>query len=96
MVLLPLEAPWLAEFRRELQGFPRGRYDDQVDSFSQFLNWSIGPGFWRSLDRDHPLRRERRSLLGRRRRCHRHPRGPAPLHARRGTDQRRWHARLKA
>jgi predicted phage terminase large subunit-like protein len=67
-VLLPRNAPWLAEFRRELQGFPRGRHDDQVDSFSQFLNWSIGTGFWRSLDREHPLRRERRDRFARRRR----------------------------
>ena len=67
-VFLPREAPWLAEFRRELQGFPRGRHDDQVDSFSQFLNWSIGIGFWRSLDREHPLRRERRNRFANRRR----------------------------
>jgi len=67
-VFLPRNAPWLAEFRRELQGFPRGRHDDQVDSFSQFLNWSIGTGFWRSLDREHPLRRERRDRFARRRR----------------------------
>lgn len=67
-VFLPREAPWLAEFRRELQGFPRGRHDDQVDSFSQLLNWSIGTGFWRALDRDDPLRLERRRRLSRRRR----------------------------
>ncbi|RYH06264.1 phage terminase large subunit [Tropicimonas sp. IMCC6043] len=59
-VFLPREAPWLPAFKRELLGFPRGRNDDQVDSFSQFLNWSKGNGFWRALPRDHPLRIERR------------------------------------
>ena len=48
-VLLPRAAPWLAEFRRELLAFPRARHDDQVDSFSQFVNWSKGRGFWRAL-----------------------------------------------
>lgn len=38
-VLLPARAGWLADFRSELMQFPNGRYDDQVDSFSQFLNW---------------------------------------------------------
>lgn len=66
-VLLPSEAAWLADFKRELQSFPRGRHDDQVDSFSQFLNWSKGNGFWRALDRQHPLRVERRSRPIRRR-----------------------------
>jgi predicted phage terminase large subunit-like protein len=58
-LLLPRDAPWLAEFRRELLGFPRARFDDQVDSFSQFVNWSKSPEFWRKLDRNHPLRQER-------------------------------------
>jgi len=38
-VLLPKEAPWLADFRTELLMFPNGRHDDQVDAFSQFLAW---------------------------------------------------------
>jgi predicted phage terminase large subunit-like protein len=38
-VHLPAEAAWLAEYVKELLGFPNGRYDDQVDSTSQFLNW---------------------------------------------------------
>ncbi|WP_206021027.1 phage terminase large subunit [Antarcticimicrobium luteum] len=59
-VVLPVEASWLPAFKRELQSFPRGRHDDQVDSFSQFLNWSKGNGFWRTLPRDHPLKLERR------------------------------------
>ena len=39
-LLLPKEAPWLADFEREILGFPNGRHDDQVDAFSQLLNWS--------------------------------------------------------
>jgi predicted phage terminase large subunit-like protein len=38
-VFLPKTAPWLDDFRSELLQFPKGRYDDQVDSMSQFLNW---------------------------------------------------------
>jgi predicted phage terminase large subunit-like protein len=59
-VLLPREAPWLSEFNRVLQGFPRSRQDDQVDSSSQFLNWSKGKGFWNSLPHDDLLRVRRR------------------------------------
>ena len=39
-VLLPAKAPWLDEFRSEILAFPHGRYDDQVDSVSQFLGWA--------------------------------------------------------
>ncbi|HAC57402.1 MAG TPA: terminase [Rhodobiaceae bacterium] len=38
-VSIPQEASWLADFRYELSVFPNGKNDDQVDSFSQFLNW---------------------------------------------------------
>jgi hypothetical protein len=38
-VLLPRNAAWLDDFRTELLQFPGGRYDDQVDSVSQFLDW---------------------------------------------------------
>jgi predicted phage terminase large subunit-like protein len=38
-VFLPHAAPWLVEFEHELAGFPHGRFDDQVDAFSQALNW---------------------------------------------------------
>ena len=38
-VFIPEEGPWLAEFRAEFAQFPNGRYDDQVDSVSQFLAW---------------------------------------------------------
>jgi predicted phage terminase large subunit-like protein len=39
-VLLPERAPWLDDFRLEILTFPYGRYDDQVDSVSQFLTWA--------------------------------------------------------
>lgn len=38
-VALPREAPWLAGFEAELLAFPHGAHDDQVDAFSQYLNW---------------------------------------------------------
>lgn len=38
-IRLPTEAPWLADFERELLAFPFGRYDDQVDSILLFLEW---------------------------------------------------------
>ena len=57
--MLPEEAPWLDDLRREVVAFP-GRYDDQVDSIAQFLDWSrLRTG--RSLLQEHnqrPVRRE--------------------------------------
>lgn len=44
-VLVPKDAPWLATFMEELLAFPRGKYDDQVDSVSQFLKWA-----WERVD----------------------------------------------
>jgi predicted phage terminase large subunit-like protein len=38
-VILPPEAPWLDDFLLEITRFPRAKYDDQVDSFSQALSW---------------------------------------------------------
>ena len=38
-VYLPREAPWLAELLRELLLFPYGKFDDQVDSVTQYLNY---------------------------------------------------------
>lgn len=38
-VLLPRDAPWLADYVSELLAFPNGAHDDQVDSTSQALAW---------------------------------------------------------
>ncbi len=38
-VHLPQAAPWLAAYLHELAVFPNGRFDDQVDSTAQFLDW---------------------------------------------------------
>jgi len=40
-ILLPREAPWLADFENELLAFPGGRYDDQVDALLLFLEWFV-------------------------------------------------------
>lgn len=37
-VYLPLEAPWLLDFERELLAFPAGKHDDQVDAFTLALS----------------------------------------------------------
>ncbi|WP_245306187.1 phage terminase large subunit [Roseovarius aestuariivivens] len=42
-IAVPRDAPWLAEFQREVSLFPNGKYDDQVDSLSQFLRWFSEP-----------------------------------------------------
>ncbi len=41
-VILPERKPWLDEFKAEIMAFPNGRFDDQVDSVSQFLGWAEG------------------------------------------------------
>lgn len=38
-VHLPQEAHWRAEYIHEVTTFPRGKYDDQVDSTAQALDW---------------------------------------------------------
>jgi hypothetical protein len=38
-VHLPKEAAWRAEYLHELTVFPGGKYDDQVDSTAQLLDW---------------------------------------------------------
>jgi predicted phage terminase large subunit-like protein len=42
-VFLPKEAPWLADFEKELLTFPGTKFDDQVDSTSQFILWHLDP-----------------------------------------------------
>ena len=38
-ILLPCEAPWLAEYVRELTSFPGSKFDDQVDSTTQAIDY---------------------------------------------------------
>lgn len=40
-VYLPEHAPWLAEFEYELFSFPNCKNDDQIDSFTQYLNYEL-------------------------------------------------------
>jgi predicted phage terminase large subunit-like protein len=42
-VSLPEHSAWLIDFEQELGLFPVGANDDQVDSFTQFLNWAAQP-----------------------------------------------------
>src|SRR5262245_25299408 len=46
-VHLPKEAVWLDTLLHELLAFPTGRHDDQVDSVSQFLQWTSLQGSFR-------------------------------------------------
>jgi predicted phage terminase large subunit-like protein len=39
LVHIPEKASWLAEYLHEMAVFPNGRFDDQVDSTSQVLDW---------------------------------------------------------
>jgi predicted phage terminase large subunit-like protein len=41
-VMLPEQAPWLADFEVELFSFPDSRHDDQVDALTQYLDWIRG------------------------------------------------------
>lgn len=48
-VMLPAQSPWLESYLFELRMFPAVRYDDQVDSTTQALNWISaysGPENW--------------------------------------------------
>ena len=38
-VFIPKDAPWTADFLTEILAFPNGKFDDQVDSMTQFLIW---------------------------------------------------------
>jgi hypothetical protein len=50
-VNIPAQAHWLAEYLHELSVFPKGKYDDQVDSTSQPLDWvKEGAGKFGLLD----------------------------------------------
>jgi predicted phage terminase large subunit-like protein len=39
-VHIPAQAAWLPQYLHEMAVFPNGKYDDQVDSTSQALDWS--------------------------------------------------------
>lgn len=52
LFLLPGEAPWLDAFRSELKAFPSGRYDDQVDSMTQFISYQLQNWRWLLTDYD--------------------------------------------
>jgi predicted phage terminase large subunit-like protein len=43
-VFLPKQAPWLEEYVKELTGFPGTKFDDQVDSTTQALEYLQGAG----------------------------------------------------
>jgi predicted phage terminase large subunit-like protein len=45
-VHLPRNAPWVDDYVKELTGFPRTRYDDQVDMTSQLLINAFRVGDW--------------------------------------------------
>lgn len=51
-ILLPIEADWLPALRSELKAFPAGRYDDQVDSFSQFVQFQLKHWRWAETECD--------------------------------------------
>jgi len=49
---LPHDAPWLAEFKSELLGFPNARFDDQVDALTQLISWVLQRSWY---DTDHGI-----------------------------------------
>jgi predicted phage terminase large subunit-like protein len=38
----PSEAPWVRAFLQEFASFPKAKHDDQVDAFTQGINWLYG------------------------------------------------------
>lgn len=44
-VYLPQRSPWLVEYETQIARFPLWKYDDLVDSTSQFLGWVAKPKF---------------------------------------------------
>lgn len=67
--LFPENAAWLPDLKHELQAFPSGKYDDQVDSIIQFLCWLDTPRGRGFMNRDpvsgrrHITKRKRRQLF---------------------------------
>lgn len=44
-VFIPENAPWIAEFKREVNAFPRGAHDDQLDALAQLLKREEEEGY---------------------------------------------------
>ena len=42
-VRIPESASWLGEYLHEMAVFPNGKYDNQIDSTAQFLDWFKKP-----------------------------------------------------
>jgi predicted phage terminase large subunit-like protein len=66
-VFLPSTADWLGEFKNELLLFPNSRFDDQVDSLSQYLAWRDDRQTWTAADVitiESPFHRELEAALG--------------------------------
>jgi predicted phage terminase large subunit-like protein len=40
LVFLPKSADWLEDFLQQLEEFPEGAFDDQVDAMVQYLGWT--------------------------------------------------------
>ena len=40
-LLLPKDAPWLADFKSEVLAFPHGRHADQADALTQLMIWAL-------------------------------------------------------
>lgn len=51
-VSFPQDAPWLADLLHELHAFPDGRFDDQVDSISQYLIWARERSYYGTFSYD--------------------------------------------
>jgi len=43
-IFLPQSAAWLTDFLDEILRFPQAKFDDQVDSVTQYLNWHRNSG----------------------------------------------------
>jgi len=65
-VLLPSEAPWLQAFKHELRAFPDGKYDDQAESFGQFVQFQMRHWKWLLQERSEKARIKDRVRLRRR------------------------------
>lgn len=61
-VRLPRQAPWLDAYVQELTTFPRGKFNDQVDSTVQALAWSALNGVEPAITR--ALRQQYEELYG--------------------------------